>query len=243
MKKILVVDNTFDPPHGSPEICDKLRAAASSLTSIEVVAVRAPEGKIPEDISAFDGVVLSGSKTRIEERAPWIEAEIELIRKLHAEKIPTLGICYGEQLIALTLLGEKTTGESKLPEYGWVEITLDSGKNSALLQGLQAKFYSYQAHSDEVYPSVEVDSKIVRITARSERCGVQAYDLLDAPMFGLQFHPERDLARGNEALDQRRLRDPQALVLNREIGEKVFDGKVAQTIFSNFLKVVLGATK
>ncbi|MGZ3705595.1 MAG: hypothetical protein ACXWP1_06535, partial [Bdellovibrionota bacterium] len=64
MKKILIIDNTFDPPHGCPEIQELVKKAAEGLGEVEVVAVRAPDGAIPSRLEEFDGVVLSGSKTR-----------------------------------------------------------------------------------------------------------------------------------------------------------------------------------
>ena len=91
MKKILIIDNTFDPPHGCPEIQQLVREAAEGLGGVEIVTARAPEEKIPESLDAFDGAILSGSKTRILDMEPWIEKEMAAIRKLRDLKIPTLG--------------------------------------------------------------------------------------------------------------------------------------------------------
>lgn len=232
MKKILVIDNTFDPPHGSPEICRLVEAAAGEFGAVEVTAVRAPESRIPADLSSFQGAVLSGSKTRIYENAPWIDLEIEAIKKLHVLKVPTLGICYGEQLIARALGGGEIAGASKIPEHGWAEIEIKS--QSPLLEGLPVKFHSFEFHSDEVYRLPEN----FRLTASSGDCAVQAFDVLDAPMWGLQFHPERGLEQGNRGIDRKLAQDPGARVLNRDKGAALFSPAVADTIFRNFLRLV-----
>lgn len=230
MKKILVIDNTFDPPHGSPEICRLLQEGAVEFGGAEIVAVRGPESQIPENLEQFSGAVLSGSKTRIYENAPWIDLEIEAIKKLHELKIPTLGICYGEQLIARALGGEEYTGAAKQSEHGWQEIEMK--EKSAILEGLPNKFHSFEFHSDEVYKL----PKGFKVTASSGACQVQAFDVEGAPMWGIQFHPERDLEAGNRGLDRRLANVPGSVVINRDKAEKIYDPIVGKTIFRNFLR-------
>jgi GMP synthase (glutamine-hydrolysing) A subunit len=228
LKKILIIDNTFDPPHGCPEIKKLLENAAEGLGAVEVVAVRAPEGKIPAQLSAFDGVVLSGSKTRITETEPWIEAEMDAIRKLFELKIPTFGICYGEQLIARTLGGKAEA--AKQSEYGWVEVELSD--SSPLFEGLPKKFHSFEFHADEVC-SLPPGFKL---TAASKDCPIQAFDVEGAPMWGVQFHPERGVEQGVRSLKQ--FQEGSKKVTNGDKGDRLFDPKVGLTIFHNFLKRV-----
>ena len=230
LKRILIIDNTFDPPHGCPEIQALLEKTAAGLGSLEIISVRAPEGKIPADLEQFDGVVLSGSKTAIDEQAPWIEAEMDAIRKLHQLKIPTFGICYGEQLMAKTF--GANTGRAKQYEYGWVEI--ETSQASPLFEGLPRKFYSFEYHSDEVRSLPERFS----LTARSQDCAVQAFELQEAPMWGVQFHPERGLEHGKKSLERVRARNDR--IINGERGEELYSPLVGETIFRNFLKVVWG---
>lgn len=227
-----MIDNTFDPPHGSPEICKLLEEGAREFGGAEVVAVRGPESQIPKDLKQFSGAVLSGSKTRIYENAPWIDLEMDAIRQLHELKIPTLGICYGEQLIARALGGEEITGAAKISEHGWQEIEVK--EKSAILEGLPKKFHSFEFHSDEVF---RVPSTF-KVTASSGPCAVQAFDVKDAPMWGVQFHPERELEAGNRGLDRRLANNPGTTLINRDKAEKVYDPGVGKTIFRNFLRQI-----
>ena len=227
MKKILIIDNTFDPPSGCPEIQDLVRQAAAALGSVVVSSVRAPDEKIPAELRPFDGVILSGSKTRIEETAPWIEKEIEAIRRLHALKIPTLGICYGEQLIARSFGGEAGTAERY--EFGWVEI---EAAHSPLFEGLPPRFHSFAYHNDEVRT---LPANFI-LTASSKDCRVQAYDVNDAPMWGVQFHPERGVRQGESSVEK--FKDGSKRVTNADRGAELFDPKVGEIIFRNFLRRV-----
>jgi GMP synthase-like glutamine amidotransferase len=228
LKRILIIDNTFDPPHGCPEIKALVEKAATDLGDVSVTAVRAPEGKIPANLNEFDGVVLSGSKTGIDETAPWIEAEMAAIKQLYDLKIPTFGICYGEQLIARTM--GAATGQAKQYEYGWVEVEV--GSSSPIFAGLPKKFYSFEFHKDEVR-KLPANFKL---TASSKDCPVQAYDVEGAPMWGVQFHPERGVDHGRKSLN--RILERGEKVINADKGDELFDVKVGETIFRNFLKFV-----
>lgn len=236
-KQILLIDNTFDPPHGCPEIQGYLESAARELgMEIAITVARAPESGIPLDLTKFDGAVLSGSKTRIDEEAPWIEKEQAAIRTIYREKLPTFAICYGEQLIAKTLGADEgkrdCTGVAPEMEHGWAEI--ETIAETPILSGLPKKFFSFQNHKDWVrtLPSN------FKLTATNQACGVQAYELTDAPIWAVQFHPERGFEEGNRVLDLR-LKDNAAYpALNRARAGEVFDPKVGLTIFKNFLSLL-----
>lgn len=236
MKKILVVDNNIDPPYGCAEIVENLRVHLPALGAAEIFSLRGPDSALPATPAGIDAVVLSGSKTRIAETAPWIEKQMAFIQDLYKMRIPTLGICYGEQLIARTLVGEQCTGISKIYEYGWVEIKKTAVANHSKVFGsLPESFYSFGFHSDEVY---SLPGDRFAVMAQNENCAVQAFDVLGAPMWGVQFHPERSLAEGNAGLDRLMARDPARIILGREKGESVFDSKVASVIFRAFLTQV-----
>jgi GMP synthase (glutamine-hydrolysing) len=234
--KVLILDNNIDPPYGCSDIRALLDKNSAKLGEIQIESFRAPDFSFPKNVKDWDAVILSGSKTRIFENAPWIDQEMKILRDLHREKIPTLGICYGEQLMARVFAGDKTAGAAKTAEFGWTEIEmLPAAKKSAVFKSLPKKFHSFSFHSDEVYPDLPEN---FRVTAKSESCAVQAFDLTDAPMWGVQFHPERNLEEGNRGLDSRKKREPNTEILNRNFGEKVFDKKIADTVFGNFLKIV-----
>lgn len=237
MKRLLIVDNNIDPPYGCAEIREYLESAGRDFGSVTVESLRGPDSALPLSPRSWDGVVISGSKTRIFENAPWIEKEMDFLRALHGEKIPTLGICYGEQLMARVFGGDDSTGASKLDEFGWAEVEmLPAARKSAVFGGLPEKFHTFQFHSDEVYRAPPQALHL----GRSDRCEVQAFEFQDAPMWGVQFHAERSLTEGNAGLDRRKARVPDATILNRDVGTKVYDRGIAEKMFRGFLSVIWG---
>jgi GMP synthase-like glutamine amidotransferase len=233
VKKILLVDNTFDPPHGCPEIQFELKAAAQSFGGLEIVVARAPEEALPAELSDFDGIVLSGSKTRIDEDSSWIRKEMDLIRSASEMEIPILGICYGEQLIAKTLAGRDFVGAAKTGEHGWGSIRLL--REGRLLKGLPESFFSFQFHSDEVRPAL--GSPFVCL-AESVSCPVQAYEHEYLPIIAVQFHPERGWEEGERSLARKKAKEPSADLLGVGEGSKLYKREVAEAVFGSFLRLV-----
>lgn len=62
-------------------------------------------GIFPDDPTAFDAVVVTGSVANVSDGFPWMETLFEHIRKMDAAKTKLLGICFGHQAIATALGG------------------------------------------------------------------------------------------------------------------------------------------
>lgn len=241
LKPILVVDNNIDPPHGSNDLVRSLQEAWAFLnggaaSGLRVEVRRGPEEQYDLDVSLWSGVVLSGSKTAATDQAPWISRQLELLRKLLAARVPTLGVCYGEQLMAKAFGGEDFVRRSTVGEFGFVKIIQegDSSRPKSLFLGLPETFYSFCRHYDEV-------TKIpagFRLTASSTDCEIHGLEHESAPMWGIQFHPERNLVETKESMAKIRSLDPTRTILGEAEADKLFDPRVTQVIFSNFLKAV-----
>ncbi|KIC11783.1 glutamine amidotransferase [Leisingera sp. ANG-M1] len=63
------------------------------------------DGEFPQDLSAFDGAMITGSPASVRSGAPWIAQLLDLIRNAHARQFPLFGACFGHQAIALALGG------------------------------------------------------------------------------------------------------------------------------------------
>jgi GMP synthase (glutamine-hydrolysing) len=95
--------------------------------------------------------------------------------------VPTLGICYGAQLLALELGGRvDRTGAS---EYGRTQLTASGG---GLFTGLEADQTVWMSHRDTV---VEPPTG-ARIVAASSATPVAAFEDVRRGLYGVQFHPE-----------------------------------------------------
>ncbi len=122
------------------------------------------------------GVVLSGGPDSVC-RAGSPELPAEYFRL----GIPTLGICYGLQLMARSLGGKVVPGDQR--EFG--KAFVDVLDESTLFEGLPGRFQVWMSHGDRV----ESLPAGFRVLARSGGIISAAGDE-QRKIWGLQFHPE-----------------------------------------------------
>jgi glutamine amidotransferase len=173
--------------------------------AFEHVGARAPIVAEPERAMAADGLVLPGVGA-FPEAMRRIRASRydELIADFLASGRPVLGICLGMQVLfeasseheggwGLGLLqGRVDSLEShdlKVPQLGWNEVRWLKG--SPLVEGLPSPAYFYFANSYSA-----------RVVDRSDLLGESDYGapfaavVERAPLYGVQFHPEKSSTHG-----------------------------------------------
>jgi GMP synthase (glutamine-hydrolysing) len=132
----------------------------------------------PEQMRARNplALVLSGGPASVyAEGAPRIDPG------LYDLGVPTLGICYGMQLMALDLGGSvERTGVS---EFGKTEVRVHEG---ALFAGLPEEQTTWMSHRD----SVTAPPKGSRVVAGSASTPIAAFEHAERKLYGVQFHPE-----------------------------------------------------
>ncbi|MET0901939.1 MAG: glutamine-hydrolyzing GMP synthase [Acidimicrobiales bacterium] len=97
--------------------------------------------------------------------------------------VPTFGICYGFQAMALALGGQvERTG---LAEFGRTSLTV-TAPESTLFRGLPTGQSVWMSHGD----SVAQAPKGFEVSARSAGAEVAAFEDGERRMAGVQFHPE-----------------------------------------------------
>mgnify|MGYP002630878159 CR=1 FL=1 len=175
----LILDCYFDEKGAAPNFC-------ALLGDEPRVVVRAVTEELPQDLDAYRGILVSGSKANLPSPEPWMDPLLDLIRGAQRTQKPLLGICFGHQAIAVALGGPLAVRQAPTSELGWEEIRTLAG--NPILEGLPERFRCFVSHFDEVTPGTPGLSPL----ARSERCAIQAYQVAGSPIWGMQFHPEMD---------------------------------------------------
>ena len=98
----------------------------------------------------ISGVVITGSHAMVTDQAYWVQKLAVWMPKVLARNIPTLGICFGHQLLARSLGGLVAYHPGGL-EIGTVPITLTpEGKQDCLLGVLPEVFMAHATHAQTV---------------------------------------------------------------------------------------------
>ena len=91
--------------------------------------IKIDEGEtVPENPEIFSGFIFMGGPMSVNDDLPWIEQELELIRKAHETGLPVLGHCLGGQLISKALGGEVV--RNKVTEIGWFPVQSVESENA-----------------------------------------------------------------------------------------------------------------
>jgi GMP synthase (glutamine-hydrolysing) len=142
------------------------------------------------DFPPFDelaGVLLTGSHTMVTEHLDWSEQTAAWTKKAVETGLPTLGVCYGHQLLAHAFGGQVGNNPRGTQEGTTsVELTLD-GLNDPLLGGLGSTFTAQVSHAQSV---LELPSEATRL-ASDDWDANQAFRIGEKA-WGVQFHPEMD---------------------------------------------------
>jgi GMP synthase (glutamine-hydrolysing) len=132
----------------------------------------------PEAIRAHNphAIILSGGPASVyADGAPRVDPRIFELG------IPTLGICYGAQLMALDLGGRVDRTDAS--EFGKTDL---HAEESALLHDTPAEQTVWMSHRD----SVVAAPAGARVVAASPNTPVAAFESRERGLYGVQFHPE-----------------------------------------------------
>lgn len=225
--KILIIDNNRNPDSWG---ADSLRGFAAKAPGSHAEVRRAPHEDLPSSLMNYDRVVISGSRTSCLEEDVWITKLDRLIDQAIGKAIPLLGVCYGHQALCRVVGGKSLM--QKMPaerayEIGWSEIQILD--ESPLLMGLPPRFFSFSTHFEEVTSL----PKGMKHLARSKDCEIQAVQLKGLPIYGIQFHPEKNLVGALKSFNEHRKKGIKNL-LGSDQSEQRFNAQVGETIFGNF---------
>ena len=130
-------------------------------------------------------VVITGSHSMVTDRLEWSERAADWLRGAASRRIPTLGICYGHQLLAHALGGEVGENPRGL-EYGTFEVSLlDAARGDPLLGGLGSPLQVQLCHVQSV---LRLPAGAVPLVSDAQ--GAHHAFRMGDTTWGVQFHPE-----------------------------------------------------
>ena len=173
--------------------------------ALERVGANAEITHDPAQIRAADGLILPGvgafPRAMERLREPGLD---ELVRERLDAGVPVLGICLGMQLLfdaSVEGAGAEGLGVMagpveplaadglKVPHIGWSPVRWE--RASRLTEGLEGETPLYFVHS--FTPRPQSPDEVLGTAAHGERfaCAVER-----APLYGVQFHPEKSSRDG-----------------------------------------------
>src|SRR3954447_7603602 len=123
------------------------------------------------------GLILSGGPASV-----YADGAPRLDKELLELGIPVLGICYGMQLLAVSLGGKVESAE--VGEFGRSDLHVT--EHGRLLAGLPAEQTCWMSHRDTVFEPPKGTTALASSTASP----VAAFESTEKGLYGIQFHPE-----------------------------------------------------
>ena len=185
-----------------------------------------------EDLN-LDAVVCSGSRRNVSMWEDWMTPAASLLRVASRKGTPTLGICFGHQLLCHAL-GAKIERSDSFSSGIWKLNLTSNGESDSLLTSHSIKdgeIYAVYSHQDHVMTVPEccillssTDHNLVTAVRVKDKSG----NLL--PAWGVQFHPEAVKARMKRAYDDGHITEEEFNSLKGE-----HDGPAILASFANIV--------
>lgn len=163
-----------------PDMFIRLLSAAEPGHEFSVFDVE--HGCLPAAPHTADAYLITGSKAGVYEDIEWIHRLQDFVRSLHAARRPTIGICFGHQLIAQAL-----GGRVERSDRGW-GVGVHSARwyhHPPWLEDSPTRLRLLVSHQDQVITPAAGTT----ILAGSAFCPVAACQLGDH-LLSFQGHPE-----------------------------------------------------
>lgn len=136
----------------------------------------------PEDVTTFDGYLITGARAGVYDDEPWIAPLIAFLQRLRGAKRPVAGICFGHQVMA-----QAFGGEARKADCGWVlgRLQNDLTEEGKRIFGVEP-LWQMSMHQDQV---VTAPPSARRLTG-NDLSPNGGFLYSDFPGISVQFHPE-----------------------------------------------------
>ena len=181
MTRVLVIDNYDSFVYTLNGYLRELGAETEVVRNDDIAVA-----DLADRIAAFDAVLVSPGPGKPADAG----VSVPVVELALATRTPLLGVCLGHQAIAEAFGGVVTNAE-ELMHGKTSQVEHD---DSMLFDGVPQPFTATRYHSLAVVDGTLPDELIV--TARTAGGVIMALQHRDAPIYGVQFHPESVLTEG-----------------------------------------------
>jgi GMP synthase (glutamine-hydrolysing) len=147
----------------------------------------------------YAGIVVTGSFSMVTDHEAWSVATGEYLREAVQRAVPTLGVCYGHQLLADAFGGEVANNPLGR-QAGTISVQLtENASNDPLFAGLPSPLRVQVSHRQSVVtlpPQATLLASCAGDPNHAFRLGELAW--------GVQFHPEFDASVARSYIEARR---------------------------------------
>ncbi|VAW46312.1 Glutamine amidotransferase, class I [hydrothermal vent metagenome] len=146
---------------------------------------------VEKAIETLTGIIITGSPAMVTDRDDWLVKTQRWLNQSLAYNIPTLGVCFGHQLLA-DLLGGQVAYNPKGRNLGLSEFTLSNhASTDSLLQSISqhVSIPTFASHMQQV-KTLPQSATLLGCCELDENHAFRAEELL----WGVQFHPEWNTA-------------------------------------------------
>lgn len=204
------------------------------------------------DIDSVNGIVITGSPfsaallVRDQEKLgvagdgkgvfmPFWQKELaKYVLNARDRNVPTLGICFGAEMIAESLGGrvkqfpKREDSGRGIMEVGYSFVLRTNDKPDPLLQDLPMSFVTITNHTRMITRVPEGAEVLAR-----NRFGVQIFRT--GNMWGLQFHPEKNAADAARLISDNRNK---IIINEQDYLSHFYDPEIGKQILTNFSRVI-----
>ncbi len=154
---------------------------ARRVRELNVYCEIIPYNKFSKDITDVQAVILSGSPLSVNQEKALIPDMDYMLNNF-----PTLGICYGAQLMCHQYGGKVERCDKR--EYGKAHLIIE--KESRILENISEGSQIWMSHGDSIVTMAE-QFEIIASTDDIPVAGFRAKEgKFEKPVYGFQFHPE-----------------------------------------------------
>ena len=130
--------------HGSfPQMFERMIGAADASVAFNTISL--PDGEPLPDIAGLEAILITGSPAGVYDGLDWIAPLEAFVRAAHQSKVPTVGVCFGHQLIAQALGGTARKSEKG---FGLGRHVYDIAPDNGVIDGTRIALAC--SHQDQV---------------------------------------------------------------------------------------------